>query len=352
MSRMIDRFRAFGTSLFDYRAQTMRYTPWAHFAAQLSAGYEVVAIDNVAEFFLAEHPQEVWDLEADFPNLAPPFSPFWMEYRPPSRIYSAECGIQAAPPIWTGALFHAFDLTADTIPDSTVLRPGAWQLLQPLCRAHGIRWAYNIGLFFEKHKGQPLVGPTAVALLFLQGDGTPVPRAVHDQLLGRPDGLADEAPISFLTAIPPEALPGEQREYFTGELCARLYPCFFALSLMHCKNTELIRHDPASAPKRSATRRTYRGAPRFTYSTLDIHPMRQVLKKQGGSDTHGLKRALHICRGHFKDYRGQGLFGKYKGLYWWDAHVRGAVASGIALKDYAVHPTGRPTHEEPTGNGL
>ena len=36
-------------------------------------------------------------------------------------------------------------------------------------------------------------------------------------------------------------------------------------------------------------------------------------------DPAGLKRALHICRGHFKDYReGRGLFAKTHGIWWWD----------------------------------
>ena len=33
---------------------------------------------------------------------------------------------------------------------------------------------------------------------------------------------------------------------------------------------------------------------------------------------------MHICRGHFRDYReGKGLFGKYHKLVWTPATVRG-----------------------------
>jgi len=30
-----------------------------------------------------------------------------------------------------------------------------------------------------------------------------------------------------------------------------------------------------------------------------------------------------VYRGHFKDYREKGLFGRHKGLFWWSSHVRG-----------------------------
>jgi hypothetical protein len=70
---------------------------------------------------------------------------------------------------------------------------------------------------------------------------------------------------------------------------------------------------------------------------LNIHPIKKILEIEGQSQKTGLKMALHICRGHFKDFTERGLFGKYHGLYWWDAHARGNAKEGIALKDYRVH---------------
>jgi len=32
----------------------------------------------------------------------------------------------------------------------------------------------------------------------------------------------------------------------------------------------------------------------------------------------------------------RGLFGQQKGLYWWDAHVRGTAERGVVVKDYEV----------------
>ena len=40
------------------------------------------------------------------------------------------------------------------------------------------------------------------------------------------------------------------------------------------------------------------------------------LEREGDIQHIGLKRALHICRGHFKDYTiGKGLFGKVRGCF-------------------------------------
>ena len=75
----------------------------------------------------------------------------------------------------------------------------------------------------------------------------------------------------------------------------------------------------------------------MTFKTLEIEPMKRILRTEGQSEKTGLRQALHICRGHFKDYsKGGGLFGKYKGLYWWESQVRGSVSEGTIVKDYSV----------------
>lgn len=70
--------------------------------------------------------------------------------------------------------------------------------------------------------------------------------------------------------------------------------------------------------------------------------MKKVLASEGGAESTGIKRALHIARGHFSDYReGRGLFGKHHGIYWWDPQLRGSVSEGYAPKDYIIDAPGR-----------
>jgi len=113
-----------------------------------------------------------------------------------------------------------------------------------------------------------------------------------------------------------------------------LNPVFLSLSFMHCKNVTIESNDP----KRLPNGRISRHSPKITYKTLKIEPMKKILETEGDIQHNGLKRALHICRGHFKDFtQGPGLFGRNKGLYWWDSQVRGKIENGIVVKDYSVN---------------
>jgi len=109
-----------------------------------------------------------------------------------------------------------------------------------------------------------------------------------------------------------------------------------SLGFLNCKNVTILSNQP---PYKLQAARTKKGKrPLVTYHILEIKPMAKILRDEGHSETDGLKRALHICRGHFKDYAARGLFGRHKGMYWWDAQVRGNTTEGISLKDYKVSP--------------
>jgi hypothetical protein len=114
-----------------------------------------------------------------------------------------------------------------------------------------------------------------------------------------------------------------------------LAPQLLALSFLHCKNV-IVKTDSPS--QRQQKRRVKDGRmPMVAFHTLVIKPMQTILQHEGEIGAVGLARALHICRGHFKDFtKGRGLFGRSKGLYWWDPQVRGSLSKGLTLKDYRV----------------
>jgi hypothetical protein len=110
-----------------------------------------------------------------------------------------------------------------------------------------------------------------------------------------------------------------------------------AVSFMHCKNVKLTGNE--IPPKLQKARQKRNKPPLVKHYTLEISPVKKILKEQGNIEKTGIKQALHICRGHFKDYRdGRGLFGKYQGLYWWEDQVRGSSENGMVIKDYKVNP--------------
>lgn len=61
---------------------------------------------------------------------------------------------------------------------------------------------------------------------------------------------------------------------------------------------------------------------------------------------------LHEARGHLKDYRrGKGLFGKYKGLWYWGSSLAGSGEEGVIVSDYKVEAsTTNDSQRDPKGD--
>ena len=106
---------------------------------------------------------------------------------------------------------------------------------------------------------------------------------------------------------------------------------------MHCRNVKVVEGVPP--PKLSKKHEKKSGRPLVHYHVLKIDHMKTVLEREGKASTEGLKKALHICRGHFATYGQDGkglLFGKHAGRYWIPMHVRGKAEQGVIVKDYDV----------------
>jgi hypothetical protein len=107
-----------------------------------------------------------------------------------------------------------------------------------------------------------------------------------------------------------------------------------AISFLHCKNTRTV--DFNHSEKLQKNRLKKNKFPLMNYKTLEILPMHRFASSRKDK-TESLEYSLHICRGHFKDFRnGNGLFGKYKDIYWWDSMVRGKKEQGEVIKDYKI----------------
>ncbi len=112
-------------------------------------------------------------------------------------------------------------------------------------------------------------------------------------------------------------------------------PFLFCLALMHCENVNEVEQPPQPPPVRK--RQPRQRVPEIRYKVLSVTPA--AVKHRGPASEGGGEvepKALHFVRGHFKDYSVKGLFGRYKGVYWWDSQVRGEVNGGVVDKDYRV----------------
>jgi hypothetical protein len=225
----------------------------------------VLLIDPVADYYYSDPKYDAFGLDV-FPNVAPPFPVFWAEHKCPGRADSR-----------IGAL-----LAYGKDPDSWTLSGAVFQQCQD--RAIWLRGGIQ---------------------LTVGADGTIT-------------GDLRQVSCAHVVSM------SEQSQWAEHDLFLVFCPFLLAVSFLHCKNVELI---DGSVPRKLARKwhARYQLWP-SPYKTLVIEPMKRILEQEGRAAETGIKLALHLCRGHFRDYRkGPGLFGKHHLLVWQPAIVRGSV---------------------------
>ncbi|MBE3599142.1 MAG: hypothetical protein IMX02_10260 [Limnochordaceae bacterium] len=156
------------------------------------------------------------------------------------------------------------------------------------------RWLLYIAPYPEWDDGA--IPPAGAILHFLNGAGD----------------LIRWPPLVRLIGIDVRALPVDPSR-LASALLAACYPVLLTVSFANCKNV-VIRKAP-EAPRRTSGKRPKDRRMLFTFRVLEIRPVRELPERQGRVRTVGIRRALHIVRGHFRDYRqGPGLFGKHNGF--------------------------------------
>lgn len=299
-----------------------------------------VNISNAASWFFEDLDQEHWDYERDFAAIVPPWPYTWMEYRRPATINS-EGTIHTIPKqarkYRVGMVCAPFEVPKDRRIE--VLRE---DYAQKIVRA--MRPDSEI---------DPREGAPEKALKERQSMLNEAVRQnrecywiTHFTVVSdSPIGIAKDYTVHATCYLDRMGQPIWGPSFFAvgpawshlpiGASQAEFLPFFFALSLLHCKNVKLVKI-PVDTKVRM--RREKRGIPSIRFKTLVVDPFRQQIRnvtEREPGESH-IKKALHICRAHFKDYREKGLFGKYHDIYWWDMHVRGDISSGMVIKDYRI----------------
>lgn len=267
---------------------------------------QIIDITNVADYY-EEHIADSGKAPFEaFPNIAPVFTKFFMEMRP----NSATCLTSA------GVAFTAKQISRSEAETEYRNGPAGKRGMQ-MEWIHGIVspeedvWRMDgIGVGYNKDGCIPLFFTTALV-------------SMRGQIATRYNPLFSLQDKSMTES----ALSG-----FSSNI---LNPAYLALSFLHCKNIKLSPNEPPAKLSKAFQRR--HGRPLLRYHTLEIEPMKKVLETEGGIGHNGLKKALHICRGHFATYTPEKpLFGRVTGTVWKPAHVRGSVAEGIVAKDYSI----------------
>lgn len=115
-----------------------------------------------------------------------------------------------------------------------------------------------------------------------------------------------------------------------------LFDAMLSFCFMNCKNVTVSPVDPNPAVNRE--RRKAGLKPFLRYHTININPMKEVLRTEGNIEANGLNKALHICRGHFRTF-GDTYFGRKLEkpmTVWCPSHVRGSAKEGVVFSDYKV----------------
>lgn len=108
-----------------------------------------------------------------------------------------------------------------------------------------------------------------------------------------------------------------------------------AMSMMNCKNIITRTNNPAQ--KLNKSRKKKGKKPLISFKTIHVDPNQKSTAKTATGDGNEDTRPRGPVHGHMKDYRnGKGLFGKYKGVYYWGPQLRGDANNGICLPDYTI----------------
>jgi len=258
----------------------------------------IFKIQNIVRYYFEGTSQEEWELDKDFPNCVLPWPWLWMEWKPPlfsnsdgkiidrSFMNGSELGVLAA----SKKIDNGWHLELHCFMYSPVMK----------YKSH---WC-SVKFVLDRN---------GVIKIFKDNNG----RCKFIHIAGR----------DLVNRVGEKDLWGVTLSEF-------IFPCLLAISFCHCKN--IIIDKKNIDEKLIRIRRKKNKIHILKYYTLNIEPIKKILD-ESTSESQGLKNAIHICRGHFKDFRNSGgLFGKHKGLYWWDMQARGRDKKREVIKDYSV----------------
>lgn len=295
----------------------------AELQAAVARATHIVA-DNASRYFF-ENPKVDYVWKEDFPNVAPPFDLFLVEMVKPRAVVfgkRVEVASVSCPELF-GFLFHAQDARDRSIPVG----------LETGRRASGITTAINPDARWFVTATPIFVDKDRPAFI-----STVLYFAVSAS------GAMLHHPSTIQTGL---TLPEHILKAFADEICTILLPSAFTICLMNCKNTSV--EPVARDPDVNRERQKAGLKPFLRYHTISIEPLKSDSAVAGSMNPAGVRRALHIARGHFATYTAaRPLFGKYAGTFWVPSHVRGTAKQGVVISDYRVNaPAAAPIALQP-----
>lgn len=315
---------------FDFRIE--RHMNFTEVRPEIMGEAEVILADNVADYFwnVRVGDKVVDQLNAsirngefdtgaamdtvldsvDMPILAPPYPKMFIEYHCRSSYL-----LPLVPDVRTSGFVRLGSFVFSTELDEETRTRNAKRF------GKDIRWRINAAMYMEPIPFR-IVGPILTVRCTVNSDGSP-----NDIDIGLPRALRARSLADY------EGSDGPTVVRLSGKIA--ISPLLLTICFMNCKNVAQETVRPArSLPKQFKRRKSL---PYTEYKILDIRPLREALRRDGRVHEVGLKKALHICRGHFKTYTPDNpLFGRIDGTFWWGNFARGSGPARV-VKDYRVH---------------
>ena len=293
-----------------------------------------VNIQDVADFYYMGCDKEVFLIE-DYQTCVPPWVMTYLEWRIPDFSYSKEMGTT---PLKSDKSFYVGHLVTNMHIKEKVKIPKNYgkyidetsreivrNTFGILTQDEGIE-GYDVGwiVYITTYCFTYSYEQISTSGFFLAKDGRPI-------ILNRPEQDKVFIPMSMNTKYP----NFEKNFKRLHQMCVDLNKiALMAFTFCNCKNIEIVENLVSRQVRRNLERHNQ---PIEKFYTLEIKSMRRIIDKIRIEHNTGIKKALHLCRGHFKTYTAENpLLGKFTGTYWWDMHTRGNKEYGTINKDYLI----------------
>jgi len=301
-------------------------------------GIPIIDCSNVGRYYYQETDQEHWDM-VDFPNIAPPFESFWLDFSAPQFVNSEEFGTR----LWDKRISHWGFLCVGTKLGSPENRDGfmhMWsghRMWEETYREYIPLATWGLDMWLHYRFDGLNFGPIWHWRTLIDERG---------QMLRMPDGkyvvsglVVDRNYQHAIDNLAMKMGPDEAQTSAYNTVTPYLHTAMLSISFMHCRNVALqdVKPPLKTVHNKAQKRRGEKPYQPLPYKVLAIQPMKQIIKQTERQHGVGTAKAMHIVRGNFADYsEGRGLFGKLHGTFWRPQHVRGGSERGVTTKDYSI----------------
>ena len=198
-----------------------------------------IECSNVADYIYMGTSQEYWDLRVDFPNIAPPFQRFWMEWKAPKQSNSEGTIISNVNQDLSSRIGFFFNacLTSEMRLPSSKLPPS-------------FRGREEYEKFFREHPEAKWYLTSSCFMLTKDECMVICLPLIHVNLIDASGKWVAHLPTMF-----GKYATEEEATDLGGNVIALSWPAWLAISFLHCKNVTMETEKVSDALRKATLKR-------------------------------------------------------------------------------------------------